>query len=388
MSRSQTVLALTVCCAFTFGLVVVLLSSMRSHLAKHLHVAENRVDSLWAAMNFVLVPLTLVSGMIIDLGDIRAIIIAGSVFLAISLLLLRTDGGFKRALLAYLFTAAGGACVSVAAIVLMPQAFFGPGEASASLNMGNVFFALGALIAPALADVLLRGMGLRHSLFVLSLIVLAPGAIALLVPADALPATGETDLIGLMTEPVVLWAAAVFFLYAPIEGCVHTWASSFLRDVGGNETETSHLIAAFWSSFLLGRLFMAYLQHLRVLADNSERWIVCLLALFATIMIGNLMGTQKGKVRSAVWGLLLLGFFLGPIFPTLVGLLFAIYPSGQGTVFGTLFAMGSAGSLFVGPMMTSRVSRSTAQKSLAIPLILGLLLMVVSLIFALWEINH
>ena len=77
-----------------------------------------------------------------------------------------------------------------------------------------------------------------------------------------------------------------------------------------------------------------------------------------------------------------------PVFPTLVGILFALYPSGQGTVFGVLFALGSAGSLFVGPVMTSRVSRSTAQKALAIPLALGLLLMVVSLVFALWQINH
>lgn len=388
MTSSQTVLALTVCCAFTFGLVVVLLSSMRSHLAKHLHVAERRVDSLWAAMNFVLVPLTFLAGVVIDLGDIRLVIISGSVFLAAALLLLRSDGGFKRALLAYLLTAAGGASVSAAAIVLMPQAFFGPGEASASLNMGNVFFALGALVAPALADVLLRGMGLRHSMLVLALLVLTPAAIALLIPSDSLPATGETDFVGLMTEPVVLLAAAVFFLYAPIEGCVHTWASSFLREVGGKENKTSHLIAAFWSSFLLGRLFMAYLQHLRVLPDNSERWIVCLLGLCATIMLGNMMGTMKGSIRSAVWGLLLLGFFLGPIFPTLVGFLFAIYPSGQGTVFGLLFALGSAGSLFVGPVITSRVSHHSAQKALGIPLALGLLLMVVSLIFALWQIHH
>lgn len=386
MSSSQTVLALTVCCAFSFGLVVVLLSSMRSHLAKHLHLAEKRVDSLWAAMNFVLVPMTLLAGLVIDMGDVRAVIIAGSLFLAFALLLLRANGGFALALLAYLFMASGGACVSASAIVLMPQAFFGAGEASASLNMGNVFFALGALIAPALADVLLRGMGLRHSLFVLSLAVLAPGVLALLVPGVTLTGTGETDLMGLLTEPVVLLAAGVFFLYAPIEGCVHTWATSFLRDLGNDEHEANHLIAAFWSSFLLGRLSTAYLQHSRMLPANSERWIVCLLAVFATVMIGNLVGTINR--RSAVWGLLFLGFFLGPIFPTLVGFLFAIYPSGQGTVFGVLFALGSAGSLFVGPLMSARVNRSSAQMALRIPLALGLMLMVVALVFALWPINH
>src|SRR5207237_6505733 len=123
--------------------VVVLLSSMRSHLAAHLHLAESRVDSLWAAMNFVLVPLTLVAGVVIDLSDIRLVVAFGSVFLFFALLLLRSAGSFTRALLAYLLTAAGGASVSAAAIVLMPRAFFGAGEAAAALNMGHVFFALG-----------------------------------------------------------------------------------------------------------------------------------------------------------------------------------------------------------------------------------------------------
>ncbi len=386
MSSPQTVLALTVCCAFSFGLVVVLLTSMRSHLAEHLHLAEKRVDSLWALMNFFLVPLTLLAGLIIDQGDVRAVVIAGSLFLTSALLLLRSNGGFARAVLAYLFTAAGGASVSAAAIVLMPQAFFGPGEAAASLNMGNVFFALGALIAPALADVLLRGMGLRRSLLVLALCVLIPGVIALLVPAVNVAGSGDTNLMGLLSEPVVLLAASVFFLYAPIEGCVHTWASSFLRDLGNEEHEANHLIAAFWSSFLLGRLLTAYLQHSRMIPDNSERWVVCLLALGATIMIGNLVGTIKR--RSATWGLLLLGLFLGPIFPTLVGILFSSYPNGQGSVFGVMFALGSAGSLVVGPLMSARINRSSAQAALRIPLVLGLLLMVASLVFALWPINR
>src|SRR5262245_56418642 len=187
MSGSQALLALTICCAFSFGLLVVLFTSMRWHLASHLGVSNKRIDSLWAAMNFALVPLTFLAGYTIDLGDVRWVVVAGSLLTFLALVILRSANNFRGAMTAYLLTAAGGGCVSAASIVLMPLAFFGPGEATASLNMGNVFFAVGALIAPALADVLLRGTGLRRSLLILAFGSLLPGVLALLTPGDVLP---------------------------------------------------------------------------------------------------------------------------------------------------------------------------------------------------------
>jgi fucose permease len=386
MSGSQALLALTICCAFSFGLLVVLFTSMRWHLASHLGVSHRRLDSLWAAMNFALVPLTFVAGYTIDQGDVRWVVVAGSVLVFLALLILRSVNTFRGAMTAYLLTAGGGGCISAASIVLMPLAFFGPGEATASLNMGNVFFAVGALIAPALADVLLRGTGLRRSLLLLAFGSLLPGIIAVLTPADVLPRAQDTDVVSMLTEPVVLLAAGVFFLYAPLEGCLHTWASSYLHNMGYDERRVHRLIAAFWSSFLVGRLLLAWMQHSRWLPEHAERWYVCILALGATVMLGNLAGAVHR--RSASFGLVLLGLFLGPIFPTLVGFLFSIYPSGHGTLFGTLFALGSAGSLVIAPLMSARVNRTSPQAALRIPLTLGILLLATSLVFALWQIER
>jgi fucose permease len=385
MPSTHVLLALTVCCAFTFGLLIVLLSSMRSHLASHLNLRESRLDSIWAAMNFVLVPLTLVAGILIDVGDVRWVIVVGSFCVFLALLTLRSAATFRGALTAYLMMSLGGACISTASIVLMPRAFFGPGEASASLNMGNVFFALGALIAPVLADVMLRGMGVKRSLFYLALIGLLPGILACFTLKSAGPRVQESDLFALLSEPLVLLAAAVFFLYAPLEGCLHTWVTSFLQNLGNRERDVHRLIAAFWSSFLIGRLSMAYIQHARWLPDDSERWTVLILAAAATVMLGNLAGSVDR--RGAMWWLMLFGLFLGPIFPTLVGVLFEKYPSGQGTVFGTFFALGSAGSLLFAPLIAARMNRISAQNAIRIPLALGMLLLIVSFVFALWTVE-
>jgi fucose permease len=303
-----------------------------------------------------------------------------------SLLLLRIAKGFKGAFFAFLLTAAGGACISSAAIVLMPVAFFGAKETTASLNLGNVFFALGALMAPALADVLLRSAGFSRSLGLLAVLCLAPGVITLFLPPEAVPPPQETDVLAVLAQPILWLAAGVFFLYAPLEGCLHTWASTYLHNLGHEEREAHRLISGFWTSFLAGRLVAAYLLHTRWLPEQPERWMLCLLVLGATVMVGNLVGTaNKG---GATTGLLLLGFFLGPIFPTLVGFLLWYFAATPGTVFGVLFTLGSAGSLFFAPFISARISRSTAQSALRIPLFLGLLLLVLSLVFALWHMER
>lgn len=387
MVSSQTVFALTIACAFTFGLYIVLLSSMRHQLAVHLGLGERAVANLWAGMNCVLVPFAFLAGLAIDLGDVRWVILASSASLCLALLFLQS-GGRQRARLAALLAAAGFAGIACAAMVLMPRAFFGSAEASASLNLGNVFFAFGALIAPALADVLLRSFGLKKSLVLLALAALVPGVLALLVPPQDVPAGEDVDLRILLGDSVVWLAAAVFFLYAPLEGSLHTWAESYLRGLGKQDRDIPRLIGAFWSFFLLGRLTIAFLQHQHWLPESSdpgevERWMVCLMALGATVALGNLVGTVTG--RGATFGLLMLGLFLGPLFPTLIGILFTRYNYGLGTLFGVVFAIGSAGSVIFAPLIAARMNRGLPQKALRIPLALSILLMVLTLVFALWH---
>ena len=383
MAGSQAVFAVTVSSALLFGMVIVLLGCLRPQLAGRLGIDEERVGGLWAALNFFLVPLTLLGGILADTWDVRGVVLIGSLLTALALVSLLSATTFRGALLAFLLTAAGGGFLSAGALVLMPRAFFGPYEASASLNMGNVFFALGALVAPALADVLLRGCGFRRTLGFL--------ALACLVPAVLVAFTGRQEALGeqpqrpevlaLLLEPMLWLAGLVFFLYAPLEGCLHTWGTSYLQNMGHDERGAERTLVGFWCAFLAGRLAAAFLQHWRVLPASWDPWVVVVLALFATVVLANLAGTVRRN--SAAHGLLFLGFFLGPIFPTLVGFLFRIYGNTPGTAFGVMFAIGSAGSLFLAPLISARSRRGSGQTALRIPLALALLLLIVSLFFGL-----
>jgi fucose permease len=382
MGGSQAVLAVAVSGAFLFGLVVVLLGCLKSQLAGRLGVPPGRVAGLWAAMNLVLVPTTFLGGVLADTWDVRWVFLIGTLLVCLALFALGSAGTMGGALAAFLLTGVGGGFLCSASLVLMPLGFFGPTEAAASLNFGNVFFALGAMLAPTLADVLLRGTGYRRTLATAALLALVPAVLVVFLPASQLGAERpQRDVAAVVFDPRVWLAGLVFFLYAPLEGCLHTWGTTYLQNMGHPERKAARLVSAFWTAFLLGRLAMAYLQHWRILDAGWDPWVVVILALAATVMLANMAGTVRRA--SATWGLLLLGFFLGPVFPTLVAFLFRLSPDLPGTAFGTMFAIGSAGSLVVAPLISARFHRKSAQSALRIPLVLGMLLTITALFFGL-----
>jgi fucose permease len=155
MAGFQAVAAVTISGAIVFGMMLALLGSLKLALAKRLNLGEGRIGALLSAFNLALIPMMLLVGLVIDRWGVRVTMILGSLILSGAMLYLTLTPTYSRVFSALLLAGLGGAAVSTASIVLMPAAFF-PGEESASLNLGNVFFALGALVTPPLIDILLR----------------------------------------------------------------------------------------------------------------------------------------------------------------------------------------------------------------------------------------
>jgi len=72
-----------------------------------------------------------------------------------------------------------------------------------------------------------------------------------------------------------------------------------------------------------------------------------------------------GRWASARNGLLLLGFLLVPIFPTLVGVLFREFKTDRGTLYGLMFAIGSMGSLLAAPLIACACATATLTRRCA-----------------------
>ncbi len=374
--------ATTISAAFVFGMMLALLGSLKLALAKRLNLGEGQVGFLLFALNAAVIPLMLLAGCLIDLLGIRWILIIGSLVTAAAVSTLGLRGTFSRAFGSLLLAGLGGAMLCTAAILLMPQAFFGADRlASASINLGCVFMALGALVTPVLSDVLIRLLEFRRTAGVLAVLCLAPALMAT-VPGQfpELPHQ-RMDFGDLLTNGDLWLIGVVFLFYAPLESSISVWTTTYLTDLGQGEGSASWMLSAFWTAFLASRLLTAMLLHYEA-AGELEVWILIIAGTVAAIALGNLIGT--GNKTAARLSLALLGFVLGPIFPSLVGLLFRIEPKPPtGTAYGLVYALGSLGSLALAPLIGARARRTNLQGALAIPLVLAMGLTVVALVILL-----
>jgi MFS family permease len=388
MAGFTSVTALTISAAVAFGVILSLLGSLKLALAKRLGIDETRVGGLLSALNLALIPMMLLSGFLIDAWGARQVLLVGSVLSALALFSLTLRNTYQWTLLSILLVGLGGACLSTGSMVLMPEAFFPeslgdiPNREAAALNLGNVFFGLGCLITPTLADLLLRTVRFRWTLGLLALLCLLPAVLAM-VAAPTPVARPAGDLVTVLIHPVVWLAGLVFFLYGPIEFSIGTWATTYLTNEGFRESRAAWMLSGFWLTFFATRLLTAYLEAQNILPKGNEAWVILLMALLSAVALGNLAGAvTRGN---AGLGLLVLGAFLGPIFPTLIGIVFQspVLTDHRGAAYGLVFAIGSVGSLVMAPIIGASARKTGVPHSFRILMLLALMLAAAALILGL-----
>jgi fucose permease len=369
----------TIAGAFTFGMILALLGSIKLPLAQRLGIDEARIGGLLSALNLALIPMMLISGMLVDKLGVRWMLIVGSLGAGLAVFALAMSRTYAGCLYAILLAGAGGALLSTGAIKLMPNAFSDNNPARA-LNLGNVFFGLGALVTPMLADLLIRGMGYRRTISLLAALCLVPAVAATLTAGGEFPGREDPNLGEILLHPVLWLTGVVFLLYSPLEGAIATWATTYLTQMGYRERRAALLLSGFWLTFLAGRLLASLVLPA---SPGSWPWVILFLGLAAAVVLGNLAGTHNRA--SAAWGLLLAGAFLGPVFPTLVAILFEVpeFKYTQGTAYGAMFALGATGSLVLAPLIGYYAQRRSVRAAMRIPTIVGLLLAGATLVLAL-----
>jgi fucose permease len=378
-----TVLAVTISGAFVFGMTLVLLGTIRQLLAKRLGLDEGRTDWLLSALNLTLIPTMLISGILIDQFGVKNVFFIGSLVTAGAVFTLAVSSTPRQALVSILLLGAGGACLSTGSTVLMPLAFqgiLGGNYPAAAQNLGNVFFGLGGVLMPTVADRLIERLGYKRTLSVLAFLCLLPALLAVLTTRDVFPTVDqERDRLAYVLGNSLLWLAGlVFFLYGPIETAVTTWAIPYLVSVGFREHQAARWTTGFWFVFLSARLLAAFLERGML---GGYGWIIVVLGLATAVALGNLAGGPRRV--SAGLGLLALGAVLGPIFPTLVGILFHYFPKEPGTAYGAMFAIGAVGNLFVPPLIGIYARRTNVQHGLRIPVVLAIIMALVALVVTL-----
>jgi fucose permease len=227
------------------------------------------------------------------------------------------------------------------------------------LNYLHAFYGVGALLGPLLATAMLSSVfGWNATYYALAL-----GVAAALVGfalrferrrrAEAQPAASGVSPMGhgllraTLRSPLV-WFCAIFLLvYVGVEVSLGAWSYSLLTGGRGIATlQAGWMVSGYWLGLTLGRFILARVVE-RIGPQRAIQWLALgVVAGIALVWAPAGAGAGAGAAGAAV-GLWLVGFSLGPIFPSVIAVISAqTRPRLRQSAIGFAASLGSMGGAF------------------------------------------
>lgn len=256
------------------------------------------------------------SGPLLHRLGMRATLVLGGAVCVTSWLYLGSRPPFVLFVLAHIVAGFGvGIIESVLNVYLA-----GLPDSATLLNRLHAFFGVGALAGPLLAAWML-GFADWPAVWLVLAGVAAPITVgyALAYPRQEPTANEEPLIRGAVRVPGVLFAGAFLTVYVGLEIGVGTWAYSLLTEEHGQgPLLAGWSVSAYWLGLTVGRFVISPVGA-RLGLSPAGTSFVCLFGVTGAALLGWLDPT--GMVVTPA--LVLLGCFLGPLFPTAI----AVMPS-------------------------------------------------------------
>jgi fucose permease len=351
---------------FAAGMGVALVGSVKVALARRLGIDESRVGGLVSAFGFVMIPVVLLMGVLIDLLGREVVLISGSVLMACAIGVLARSKAYWQALLGVLLLSAGWATSINVLNVLMPSTFHG--SHVYATNVGNSLFGLGAFLTPVVVAFLIRRMGFTSGLLVLAAFALAFGLLAL---GSHCPELAQKEAVRDATVQAAsfwnnrfMWLCAVaLFFYLPLEAAMAAWFTTYLGDNGVKEGTASALLSAFWLAFVISRLTVAF--NVLRLPPGSEAVVILVASLAGVATLTGVVLGHGARLAGAL--VIAAGLVFGPVFPTLMAVLLShCEPATHGRAVGLFFALGGLGWTTIPVLIGAYARRTNVQQAFRI----------------------
>ena len=311
-----------------------------------------------AAGAFHYAPMTAIALAAIFLGYLadklgrKKTIIIGLVLFALNSYLFVAGNAFLFFLALLVISGAAIGIFKTGALALIGDISKSTSEHTATMNMVEGFFGVGAIIGPAIVKkLLLAGLSWKW------LYVIAGTICVLLIVTASLvkyPKTLKTvdepiDLrrtMSMMKNPYALGFSLGIFLYVAAECAVYVWMPTLFADYTGSFT--------FWAAYALPVFFI-----LRAAGRFLGAWVLArynwtsVMALFSLAILLCFAGSIAGGLSYAIWLLPLSGLFMSMIYPTLNSKGISCFPKTEhGAVAGVILfftcAAAAAGPLAMG----------------------------------------
>lgn len=344
-SSPRTILALTCLIFLALGVLTAALGPVLPELAEQTGTDLAAAGTIFTGMFLGALLSHLVSGPLVDKIGHRVVVVVGLVLLAGGVLALTGSRALPLTLALTFVAGLGHGAVDLGANLWIASAY--RDRSVAALNLLNFFFGVGAFAGPLLASLFLRRVdtGLP-ALWVSAGMLAAALPLVLLVrggnrPAEQAAATGATGRR--IYGSALLWGlGAIVLLYVGFENGMGGWTTIYVQKTLAMTIETAALVTAgFWLALTAGRMVSAGVG-LRV---APERLLLASLA--GALGGGLLLAGGMGSLPLTAAGVFLVGFFFGPVYPTMMAITTAAFPAGPGKAVSVVSALGSVGGMSV-----------------------------------------
>ncbi len=255
------------------------------------------------------------------------------------------------------------------------------------LNWLHAFFGLGTTVGPLIVTAVLNAgfvwrwsyaiVGSAQVLLALTFFLTRQRwlSVAEIAAADR-PPVKPARTRDTLRRPIVWLGMLVFFVYTGVEFVAGAWSYSLLTLSRGVPEATAGLfVSLFWGSLMVGRVIFGFVAD-RVPLTQALR--VCMVA----TIVGSLLFWLEPTRFLSLLGLMMIGFFLAPIFASLISLTPArVGPEHADSAIGfQIAAAGLGGAVTVG--LAGIVARAVNLEVIGpIILLFALLLLVLYEIF-------
>jgi fucose permease len=374
-------------CSFGLGVCFSLLGAISVKLMPRLKIDQAKFGTLVTAFMSACLVASLLMGVITDRLGYKPVAVFGFALSAVCILLLARSRSYAAVFASCLLFGFGAMALNTAANTLIPRVLFDGKNAAAALNLGNVAFGVGLLLAPLIVSYLFRKASYENTVSALAVIIAAPVVLAVLAtyPPQRAAAFEFAEAISMIAKPTVVAAFLALFCYSALDVSFSNWLPAFGKevlaasrpnaDLGAVDASAQRLISVYAVSLICGRLIASQVP---ALAEYGS-WFVAAASLVTALLIVGMTVTRNATMA---WLLVFAaGLATAPFFPLIVATTFGKFsPEVQGSVFGIIFAGALLGGAIVPKAIGNLAKGSSVQKSMRLIAPLCLLLVVLALI--------
>ena len=329
---------------FTFGVMTSFLGATLPELSARSGFDLTRSGTLFSFLYFPQVPMVFLAGPLIDRFGKKLVLAAGFLCSAAALVGMAYAPSYAVLGALLVMLGLGGSSAMAAANTLIPDLY--PENPSSALNLGGIFFGVGAVFFPWLVALMARRLGLVATLWSIALLV---GLVAVVALAQKFPRASMAggfdwgQAMSVAINPAVIILACVLFFYSALEVSTAGWIRTFLeKDLAATSESSKIILASFWIMMMLGRLIASQVV-------KRVRGPQLVLGCSVGAIAGLLLMALAPNVWIATAGIILCGLSYAPVFPTTAGTASTYFARIFGTVFGMLMTLALLSGAVVPP---------------------------------------